>query len=151
MTGPSLWTMLGLTALTMLIIYFLPKFVKSIPSSLAAIIAVTLVVRAFNIDTPSISEIASIKGSLPEFHIPSIPFNWTAIKIIFPYAVILAAVGLIESLMTLQLIDEITETRGSGNREYVGQGLGNIVTGFFGGMGGCAMIGQSMININSGG
>ena len=149
--GPSLWIMLGLTGLSMVIIHFLPKWLKSLPSSLVAIIAVTLIVKFFQIDTPSISDIASIKGALPKFRIPSIPFTWESLKIIFPYALILASIGLIESLMTLQLIDEVTETRGRGNRECIGQGLGNIVTGFFGGMGGCAMIGQSMINVNSGG
>lgn len=150
-TGANLWIMLGLTGLSMAIIHFLPKLIKSIPSSLAAIVVVTLIVKFFQIDTPLILDIASIKGGFPQFHIPIIPFTWEAFKIIFPYALILASVGLIESLMTLQLIDEVTETRGSGNRECVGQGLGNILTGFFGGMGGCAMIGQSMININSGG
>lgn len=151
MQGPTLWIMLGLIALSMCIIHFLPKFVKVIPSSLAAIFVVTLIVKLFNIDTPSISDIATIKGGLPEFRIPAIPFSWAAFKIIFPYALILSLIGLIESLMTLQLIDEVTETRGNGNRECVGQGLANVVTGFFGGMGGCAMIGQSMINVNSGG
>lgn len=150
-SGSSLWILLGLIGLSMAIIHFLPKFIKAIPSSLAAIITVTLLVKVFNIDTPSIGSIASIKGGLPQFHFPMIPLTFEAFKIVAPYALILALVGLIESLMTLQLIDEVTETRGNGNRECLGQGLGNIVTGFFGGMGGCAMIGQSMINVNSGG
>lgn len=150
-TGASLWIMLSLIALSMLIIHFLPKLTKAIPSSLAAIIVVTLLVRLIGIDTPSISDIASIGGGLPKFHFPMIPFTLEAFKVILPYAVIMALVGLIESLMTLQLIDEVTETRGNGNRECLGQGIGNVVTGFFGGMGGCAMIGQSMINVNSGG
>lgn len=151
MTGTPLGIMLGLTGLSMLIIHYLPKLIKSIPSSLAAIIVITLIVKIFGINTPSISDIASIGGGLPQFHIPSIPFSLETFKIVFPYALILASIGLIESLMTLQLIDEVTETRGKSNRECVGQGVGNVITGFFGGMGGCAMIGQSMININSGG
>ena len=151
MTGSKLWMMLGLTGLSMVIIHCVSKWIKSIPSSLVAIIVVTLIVRLFHVDTLSISDIASIKGGFPQFRLPSIPFTWESLKIIFPYALILASIGLIESLMTLQLIDEITETRGRGNRECIGQGLGNVVTGFFGGMGGCAMIGQSMINVNSGG
>jgi len=151
MTGSTLWIMLGLTALSMFIIHFLPKLTRLIPSSLAAIITITLLVKFLHIDTPSIGDIASIQGGLPNFRLPNIPFTLESLKIIFPYSLILASVGLIETLMTMQLIDEVTETRGRGNRECVGQGLGNIVTGFCGGMGGCAMIGQSMINVNSGG
>ena len=151
MRGNDLYLMLALVFLTMAIIHFLPKLTKVIPSSLAAIIIVSLLVIGFNLDTKVVGDIASIAGGLPSFHIPTVAFNWELITIIFPYAFILAAIGLIESLLTLQLIDELTETRGKGNRECVGQGLANTVTGFFGGMGGCAMIGQSMININSGG
>jgi len=99
----------------------------------------------------SVGDLASIAGGLPEFHIPMVPLTLETLGIVFPYAAIMAAVGLIESLLTLSLIDEITETRGHGNRECIGQGVANTVTGLFGGMGGCAMIGQSMININSGG
>jgi len=133
------------------IIHYLPRFTRAIPSSLAAIVVVSLLVIGLDLDTRVVGDVASIKGGLPSFHIPSVPFTWETLAIIFPYAVILAAIGLIESLLTLRLIDEITETRGRGNRECVGQGVANTVTGFFGGMGGCAMIGQSMINVNSGG
>lgn len=141
----------GLIFLTVMIIHFLPKLTNLVPSSLAAIIVVTLVVVLLNIDTNTVGDLASIKGGFPEFNIPNVPFNLETLKIIYPYAFILAAVGLIESLLTLSLIDDVTNTRGRGNRECVGQGIANTVTGFFGGMGGCAMIGQSMINVNSGG
>ncbi len=147
----QLWTMLGLVVLTMAIIKYLPHLTKAIPSSLAAIVTVSAVVIGFGMDSRTVGDMASIAGGLPQFHLPMVPFNLDTLKIILPYAIILAAIGLIESLLTLSLIDEITETHGKGNRECIGQGSANIVTGFFGGMGGCAMIGQSMININSGG
>jgi len=147
----KLTVMLVLAFITMAIIKFLPKLTKAIPSSLAAIVVVSLAVIGLNIDTKVVGDVASIAGGLPTFSIPSVPFNIETLFIILPYAVILAAIGLIESLLTLRLIDEITETRGNGNRECVGQGLANTATGLFGGMGGCAMIGQSMINVNSGG
>lgn len=143
--------MLGLVALTMFIIHFLPKFTKTIPSTLAGICIVTGLVHLLGLDTRVVLDMASVGGGFPDFRFPLVPFTFTTFKIILPYASILAAIGLIESLMTLQLIDELTETRGRTNRECVGQGFANIVTGFFGGMGGCAMIGQSMINISSGG
>jgi SulP family sulfate permease len=142
--------MIGLILLTMLIIWGLPKITKFIPSSLAAIIVVSGVVIGFEIDTTTVGSIASIEGGFPPFNVPSIPFTWETFTIIFPYALIVAGVGLIESLLTLNLIDEITETRGNGNKECVAQGAANIATGFFSGMGGCAMIGQSLINISSG-
>jgi len=151
MQGEQLWLMLGLVALTMAIIHILPKLTKAIPSSLAAIITVSLIVIGLDLDSRTVGDMASIAGGLPEFHIPMVPFTLHTLYIILPYSLIFAAVGLIESLLTLQLIDELTETRGRGNRECVGQGAANVVTGLFGGMGGCAMIGQSMININSGG
>lgn len=141
----------GLIALTIAIIYFLPKLTSIIPSSLAAILTVSLIVIGFNVDTNTVGDLASIQGGFPQFHLPGVPFDWETLRIIFPYAIVLAAVGLIESLLTLTVIDDITGTRGRGNRECVGQGIANTVTGFFGGMGGCAMIGQSMINVNSGG
>ncbi len=149
--GEALWTMLGLVFLTMAIIYVLPKLTKAIPSSLAAIVTITLLVIGTDMESRTVGDMASIAGGFPEFHIPMVPLSWETLTIIFPYAIILAAIGLIESLLTLSLIDEITETRGRGNKECVGQGIANMVTGLFGGMGGCAMIGQSMININSGG
>lgn len=151
LSGSELYSLLGLVFLTMLIIHFLPRLTTAVPSSLVAIVTVTLLVVGLNLDTRVVGDVASIKGGLPSFHIPAVPLNWETLTIIFPYAVILAAIGLIESLLTLRLVDEITESRGRGNRECVGQGVANTVTGFFGGMGGCAMIGQSMINVNSGG
>ena len=149
--GEQLYMLLGLVFLTMAIIHYLPRFTRVIPSSLAAIVCVTLLVMGLDLDTRVVGDVASIAGGLPSFHIPAVPFNFETLAIIFPYAIILAAIGLIESLLTLRLIDEITETRGRGNKECIGQGVANTVTGFFGGMGGCAMIGQSMINVNSGG
>lgn len=150
MSGTSLMVMGGLVLTTMLIIWGLPKLTKAVPASLAAIIVVSAIVMVLNIDTRTVGDIASIQGGFPPFHIPQIPFDWASLKIILPYALIVAGVGLIESLLTLNLIDEITETRGWGNKECVAQGTANIVTGFFSGMGGCAMIGQSLINISSG-
>ena len=147
----QLYMLIGLVLLTMLIINFLPKLTTSVPSSLVAIVVVSLLVISLDLDTRVVGDIASISGGLPQFHIPSVPLNFETLTIIFPYAVILAAIGLIESLLTLRLVDEITESRGRGNKECVAQGIGNTVTGMFGGMGGCAMIGQSMINVNSGG
>ena len=151
MQGPALFLMLGLVILTMAIIYFLPKLTMAFPSALAAILVVTALVHGLNLDTRTVGDLASVAGGLPSFHLPIVALSWETLVIILPYAVILAAIGLIESLMTLTLIDEVTETRGRGNRECIGQGVANVVTGFFGGMGGCAMIGQSIININSGG
>ncbi|KPJ95009.1 MAG: sulfate permease [Gammaproteobacteria bacterium SG8_11] len=151
MSGESLWVLLGLIVLTMAIIHFLPKLTSAFPASLAAILVVSLLVIGLNIDTNTVGDLASIEGGLPTFHIPSVPFSLETLMIILPYSVILAAVGLIESLLTLSLIDDVTNTRGRGNKECIGQGIANTTTGFFGGMGGCAMIGQSMININSGG
>lgn len=151
MSGTPLAIFLGLIVLTMLIIHFLPKLTAAFPAALAAIIVVSLLVLGLQLDTATVGDLASIKGGLPSFHIPEVPFSFETLYIILPYAFILAAVGLIESLLTLSLIDEVTNTRGRGNRECLGQGIANTVTGFFGGMGGCAMIGQSMINVNSGG
>jgi SulP family sulfate permease len=151
MEGTQLYMLLGLVALTMVIIHFLPRFTTALPSSLVAILVVSGLVFGLDLDTRVVGDVASIKGGLPGFHIPSVPFSVETLIIIFPYAVVLAAIGLIESLLTLRLVDEITETRGHGNRECVAQGIANTATGMFGGMGGCAMIGQSMINVNSGG
>ncbi|MGV3529710.1 MAG: SulP family inorganic anion transporter [Flavisolibacter sp.] len=150
-TGAALWIMLGFVALTMAIIHFLPKFTKVVPSSLAAILIVSGLIIGFGINTRSVGDIASIAGGLPQFHLPQMPWNFETLKIIFPYSLIMALVGLIESLLTLAVVDEMTETRGRGNKECVAQGVANITTGFFGGMGGCAMIGQSIINVSSGG
>ena len=149
--GEQLYMLFGLVLLTMFIIHFLPRLTKALPSSLVAIMVVTALVLGLDLNTKVVGDIASISGGLPSFHVPVVPFNLETLFIILPYAFILAAIGLIESLLTLRLIDEITETRGRGNRECIGQGVANTFTGFFGGMGGCAMIGQSMINVNSGG
>jgi sulfate permease, SulP family len=150
MQGIPLFTMLGLVLLTMGIIWGLPKLTKSFPSSLAAILVVSAIVIGMNIDTKTVGDMASIQGGFPPFHIPLVPFSMDTLYVIFPYAAIIAGVGLIESLLTLNLIDEITGVRGRSNKEAVAQGAANIVTGFFSGMGGCAMIGQSLINISSG-
>ncbi|WP_343219592.1 SulP family inorganic anion transporter [Pseudodesulfovibrio sp. JC047] len=155
--GPSLWTMAGLVVLTMAILTVVPKVSAKAPGALIAIIAVSLLVVFTQIDTQTVLSFiqsnggTGIKAGLPSFAIPSVPFTMETVVFITPYALILAAIGLIESLMTLSLIDELTETRGSGNRECMAQGIANFVNGLFGGMGGCAMIGQSMINVTSGG
>lgn len=154
LSGASMYTMLGLTLLTMLIIWGFPKITKAVPSSLLAIIVVSAIVIGFGVDTltvaDTIQEGESIKGGFPPLSIPNIPLTWETFLIIIPYAGIVAGVGLIESLLTLNIIDEITETRGSGNKECVAQGTANILSGFLSGMGGCAMIGQSLINTSSG-
>lgn len=150
MTGMPMIIMLGLIALTMAIIFLLPKLTKSFPSSLAAILVVSGISILLDLPTKTVGDLASIKGGLPIFSIPDVPFNMETLKIIFPYSLILAGIGLIESLLTLTLVDELTESRGNGNKECIAQGASNIVTGFFGGMGGCAMIGQSIINVTSG-
>lgn len=150
LTGQSLYIILGLVLLTMLIIWGLPKLTKVIPASLVAILTVFGIVVGFGIDTKTVGDIASIQGGFPPFHIPSVPFSFETLALIFPYAAIMAGVGLIESLLTLNIIDEITETRGRGNKEAVAQGAANILSGVFSGMGGCAMLGQSLINISNG-
>ncbi|MCW5959310.1 MAG: SulP family inorganic anion transporter [Pyrinomonadaceae bacterium] len=151
MTGQNLFIMLGFVLLTMAIIFLLPKLTRAVPSSLVAILTVSIIIIGFGIDTRTVGDIASIGGGLPQFHIPLVPLNFETLAIIFPYSLIMALVGLIESLLTLSVIDEMTETRGKGNKESLAQGAANLVCGFFGGMGGCAMIGQSVINVSSGG
>lgn len=151
LTGTPMLIFVGLVLLTMLIIWGLPKITKVVPASLTAILVVFGVVKLFGIEgTKTVGDMASISGSFPPFHIPQVPFTWETLKIVFPYAGIVAGVGLIESLLTLNIIDEITETRGRGNKEAVAQGTANILSGLFSGMGGCAMLGQSLINISSG-
>jgi sulfate permease, SulP family len=150
MSGQALYVMIGLIALTMAIIYLLPKLTTVVPSSLAAILIVAGLVAGFDIDTKTVGDMGSIAGGLPRFHVPQVPLSLDTFYIIFPYALILAAIGLIETLLTLNLIDGITDTRGRPNRECMAQGLANVAGGFFATMGGCAMIGQSMININNG-
>lgn len=151
MTGWPLVSMLGLVGLTMLVIWAVPKFTTVIPAPLAGIGIVAAIVILFGIDVPRVGDLASIEGGLPAFHIPMVPLNLETLQIVFPYAVILAAIGLIESLLTLNLVGEITGERGGASKECIAQGVANSVTGFLGGMGGCAMIGQSMINMKSGG
>ena len=150
LTGSPLYILGGLVIITMLIIWGLPKLTKIIPASLAAILVVFGLVSLFGIETKTVGDIASIQGGFPPFHIPNIPWNFETLQIIFPYAAIVAGVGLIESLLTLNIIDEITETRGHSNRESVAQGVANILSGVFSGMGGGAMLGQSLINISAG-
>ena len=150
LSGVTLYTLVGLVLITMLIIWGLPKLTKAIPSSLVAILVVFGIVIGFGIDTKTVGDIASIDGGFPPFHIPMVPLTFETLVLIFPYAAIMAGVGLIESLLTLNIIDEITETRGRGNKEAVAQGTANIFSGFFSGMGGCAMLGQSLINISNG-
>ncbi len=160
--GTELYLMMGLVGLTMLMMWVLPKFklTSKLPEALLAILTISAIAIFFNLDVATVGSFIrdgggeGLKGGLPMFQweiFSKIPFNWTSIKFIFPYALILAAIGLIESLMTLNLIDDLTDTRGNGNKECVAQGSANIITGLFGGMGGCAMIGQSIINIKSGG
>lgn len=149
--GPELMIMIGLIVLTMLIIKVFPKITKAVPATLVSIVAVSALVIFLKIDTTTVGDLAEISGTLPKFHLPQVPWDLDTLKIIAPYSLVMATIGLIESLMTMSLIDETTDTRGHGNRECIGQGLANIVCGLFGGMGGCAMIGQSMLNIQSGG
>ena len=157
LSGSPLYIMLALVAGTMAIMLILPKVSKAIPAALVGIIVISAIVIFGGVETETVKSFiqagggTGIKAGLPSFNVPIIPLNFATLKFIFPYALILASVGLIESLMTLNLVDELTETRGSGNRECVAQGAANMVNGFFGGMGGCAMIGQSIINIKSGG
>ena len=151
MSGAILSYSLFFVFLTMLIIWLLPKITKIFPATLTAIFIISLLVIGFDIPLPRVGDLATIKGSLPIFSIPNVPLNFETFLIIFPYALILSAIGLIESLLTLNLIGELTNKRGGASQECLAQGLGNTVTGLFGGMGGCAMIGQSMINVKSGG
>jgi SulP family sulfate permease len=157
-TGAEIWmapaglmTMLGLVAVTVLVTVALPKLTKAFPSALAGILAATGVALALGIKTRTVGDLASIHGSLPRFRMPQIPYTLETLRIILPYALILAVIGLVETLLTLNLIDEITDTAGRPNREAMAQGAGNFIGALFGGMGGCAMIGQSMINLNAGG
>lgn len=150
LTGTPLYIMLGLVSVTMLIIWGLPRINKSLPAALIAILTIFGLVVFFDIDTKTVGDIASIKGGFPPFHIPNILWTFETLQIIFPYAAIVAGVGLIESLLTLNIVDQITETRGRGNKEAIAQGTANILSGLFSGMGGCAMIGQSLINTSNG-
>ena len=150
-TGTELYLTLGLVGATMLVIYVMPKLTKTIPAPLVAIVAISAIVLGLDLQVTQVGDLAALAGGLPEFQIPMVPFTFETLLIILPYAVILSAIGLIESLLTLNLVGEITEQRGGASQECVAQGSANLITGFFGGMGGCAMIGQSMINVKSGG
>lgn len=149
-TGSGLYTMLALTLLTILIVVFSPKITKKIPSSLVAIVVTFILVSVIGIETKTVGDIAHISGALPSFSIPLVPLTWETIQVIAPYALVMAGVGLIESLLTLSMVDEITNTKGSANREVIAQGGANIVNGFFGGMGGCAMVAQTLVNLDAG-
>ena len=151
MQGRELILMLGLAFLTMIVVWGSNKLTKVVPAPLAGILITTGVVLGFGLDVRNVGDMASIAGGLPNFSIPAIPFTWETLMIILPHALIMAAIGLIESLLTMNLVAEITETHGKASQECLAQGGANIITGFFGGMGGCAMIGQSMINLESGG
>ncbi|MFP5438214.1 MAG: SulP family inorganic anion transporter [Bacteroidia bacterium] len=150
LSGTPLYIMGGLVALTIAIVFIFPKITKAVPASLVAIIAIFAISLIFGIETKTVADIASVQGGFPPFHFPKIPFSWDALQIILPYSVIMAAVGLTEGLLTLNLVDEITGTRGNSNRECIAQGTANIANGFFGGMGGCPMIAQTFVNLNAG-
>nr|WP_068890926.1 SulP family inorganic anion transporter [Pedobacter panaciterrae] len=150
LTGDPLLIMAGLVALTIAIVVLVPKLTKAVPPSLVAIIVVFLIVLGFGIQTKTVSDIASVSGGFPPFHIPDIPLNLATLQIIFPYALIMAGVGLTEGLLTLNLVDEMTGTRGNGNKECIAQGSANILNGFFFGMGGCPMIAQTLVNLSAG-
>ncbi|MGX5790094.1 SulP family inorganic anion transporter [Staphylococcus equorum] len=136
--------------ITLLIVYILPRFSKAVPAPLIAIIVLTAIYMYTGVDVRTVGDLGTIKQSLPHFLIPNVPFNFETLQIIFPYSLSMAVVGLVESLLTAKIVDDATDTYSSKNRESRGQGIANIITGFFGGMGGCAMIGQSVINVKSG-
>ena len=151
MSGATLYITLGLVVATMALIWLAPRLTRVIPAPLLAIGVITVVVLGLDVDVPRVGDLASLAGGLPAFSLPAVPLNLETLGIIFPYAFILAAIGLIESLLTLNLVGDLTDQRGGASQECLAQGFANFVTGFFGGMGGCAMIGQSMINVKSGG
>ncbi|WP_292010246.1 SulP family inorganic anion transporter [Chryseobacterium sp.] len=148
--GTPLYIMAGLTALTIAVVYFFPKITKTVPASLIAILFIFGLVSLLGIPTKTVSDIAHISGNIPEFNLPQVPFSLDTLSIIFPYALVMAGVGLIESLLTLSMVDEITNSKGNANRESMAQGIANITNGFFGGMGGCAMVAQTLVNLNAG-
>lgn len=150
LTGEPMFVMAALVALTICIILIVPRFTKAIPASLVAIIVVFAIVLGFGIDTKTVSDIASVAGGFPPFHVPDIPFNLETLTTVAPYALVMAAVGLTEGLLTLNLVDEITGTKGNGNRESIAQGGANLLNGFFFGMGGCPMIAQTLVNLSAG-
>src|SRR5690625_5362258 len=149
MHGPNLYIMMALTALTIAIVIFFPRITKAIPSSLVAIAVVFAIVMLLGIDTKQVVDIASVSGSLPSFSIPNVPFDIETLKIIFPYAIVMASVGLIETLLTLNMVDEHTHTKGKPNQEVVAQGVANMTNGFFGVMCGCSIFAQTLVIINA--
>ena len=151
LTGTPLYVMAGLVALTMLVVYGLPRLTKVAPPALVAILGVGLAVYLLGLPTRTLGDMAHIAGGLPSFSLPQIPWTFDTLRIIAPYAFLMAMVGLLETLLTLNLTDEITESRGYPDRECVALGAANMVSGAFGGMGGCAMIGQTVVNLSSGG
>lgn len=151
LSGTPLLIMIGLVVISAGIMYALPKFTKKVPSGLVAIIMVTVINLVFMLNTKTIGDIASISQGLPAFHIPMVPLTFEALMIVLPYAILMASVGLIETLLTLNVVDEMTNSRGRANRESIAQGIANTFCGFFQGMGGCAMVGQTMVNLESGG
>ncbi|GGB74869.1 sodium-independent anion transporter [Flavobacterium suaedae] len=150
LTGTALYTMTGLVALTIAIVLLFPKITKAVPASLVAILVVFALVFGLGIETKTVEDIASVSGGFPPFHVPDIAFNFETLKVIFPYSLIMAAVGLTEGLLTLNLVDEMTGTRGKSNKECVAQGSANLLNGFFTGMGGCPMIAQTLVNLSAG-
>jgi SulP family sulfate permease len=157
-TGTTAWMpasmllpMLALVAVTIAVTVLLPRLTKAFPSALAGILAATAVAFALHLHTRTVGDLASIRGTLPAFHLPQVPYTFETLRIILPYALVLATIGLVETLLTLNLVDELTATPGAPNRESMAQGAGNLIGALFGGMGGCAMIGQTMINLNAGG
>ena len=151
LSGTPLYLMIGLVALTMLVVYALPKLTRAVPPALVAILGVGLLVYLLDLPTRTLGDMAHIAGGLPTLAWPDVPWNLDTLRIIAPYAVLMAMVGLLETLLTLNLTDEITESRGYPDRECMALGAANMVSGLFGGMGGCAMIGQTVINLSSGG
>ena len=150
LSGSPLYVMIGLVALTIGIVLGFPKITKAVPASLVAIMVVFALVLGFGIETKTVADIASVSGGFPPFHIPNVPLNLETLQLILPYGLIMASVGLTEGLLTLNLVDEITGTKGNGNRECVAQGSANILNGFFFGMGGCPMIAQTLVNLSAG-
>ncbi|OLY92428.1 SulP family inorganic anion transporter [Cnuella takakiae] len=150
LSGAALWTMAVLVALTIVLVLVFPRITKKIPASLGAIIIVFLLVLMLGIDTKTVRDIATVSGGFPPFHLPQVPLNWHTLEVVFPYALIMAGVGLIETLLTLNLVDEISGNKGNGKRECLAQGTANMLNGLFTGMGGCAMIAQTFVNLSAG-
>ena len=150
LSGTPLLIMTALTVITILIVLFFPKLTKAVPSSLVAIIIISFLVYFLGIHTKKVVDIAAVSGAFPKFNIPAVPFNLETLKVVLPYSLLMAGVGLIETLLTLNMVDEITQTKGNANKEAMAQGAANLVNGFFGGMGGCAMVAQTLVNLEAG-